>query len=117
MNQEKFVEIIKEEVTNSAIKGLVKVLSNPPGRRPDESLVKLSEFYNQFGEDQKQKINEIISMAVNSGVFGFLCILDGVRSINESFDNRGSLKLSYINGNNGAETILNDEQENYLHDI
>lgn len=77
----------------------------------------MSDFYNQIDKNQQQVVNEIISESVKSAIFGFLCVIDGVRSINESLENRGSLKLTYINDNAGNEVVLNNPKDDYLHDI
>ena len=115
MNQEEFIEVIKNSVANAAVLDVIETLKFPPGRRPAERAVKLSTFYNQLSLEQQQQINEIIHIAVDASVFGFLCIIDGVRSIND-LENQGSLKLTYKD-EDGIETLLNDPEENYLHDI
>jgi hypothetical protein len=47
-------------------------------------------------------------------VFGFLCVLDGVSAI-EDGEVKGKLNLFYEK--HGKQQLLNDPQEEYLHDI
>lgn len=117
MNQEKFIEIIKEVVSNSSFDGIIGTMLHPPGRKPSNKLLEISEFYNELKDEDKQVVNNIIKLAIDSSVFGFLCVIDGVRSINESVEDNGSLKLSYINDASGKETVLNNPDEDYLYDI
>jgi hypothetical protein len=58
-------------------------------------------------------LNEIIKEAVETSVFGFLCVLDGVRAIETS--DKSNLKLYYEKA--GNVVLLNDEDDDYLHDI
>ncbi len=51
--------------------------------------------------------------AVNRAVFGFLCVLDGVRSIEEGQDN-GRLELVY---HKGKSVVLNPSEGEMLHDL
>lgn len=57
----------------------------------------------------------IIKMASHSVAFGFFCVLDGVRQIDDG-DNPGKLVLNYEK--NGQTIPLNDpDKGNLLHDI
>lgn len=55
-------------------------------------------------------VKSIISDAVNESVFGFLCVLDGVRSIFDTGDSN-NLKLTH------GDTLLNDIENECLHDL
>jgi hypothetical protein len=116
MNQEEFIRIIKTAVEQPSIDGVVSNLKNPPGRRPEQSLVELSVWFNQLNEEEKIQVKNIIRMAVNHSIFGFFCVLDGVRSIKETNDGVDPvLKLIYDDSEN--EVILNDPEQDFLHDI
>ena len=70
----------------------------------------MSEFYNS--QDSKEVINNIISFSIESTIFSFLCLLDGVRKLDNE---NGSLQLFY--DNNNSKNLLNNSEEDYLHDI
>ena len=116
MDQEQFVNAVKEVVRDSSIDGLVQILENPPGRSPDRKLIELSSWYTKLDADQQLHVKGVIEMAVNTGIFGLLCVIDGVRSVKESSDSVDRVfKLSIIEGN--EEIILNDPGDEYLHDL
>lgn len=114
MNREEFVKSIKENVRGSSISGTIKNLEKPPGRRPEPELVKLSEWYNGLNESDKGMVFRAIERAVDQSVFGFFAVLDGVRVI-EDTSLKGMLELYYTN--DSSKVLLNNEQDDYLHDI
>lgn len=111
MNAELFVDIIKKVVTESSIKGIESMLKSPPGRKPRKDLLEMSRYYNESTEEEKVIINKIIKLSVDNGVFGFLCVLDGVRAIEDGVD-KGGLTLAY---KKDVEIILNKDED--LHDF
>jgi hypothetical protein len=92
---------------------LVSVLGNPPGRRPRAELLEQSAWYNSLQDDQKRILSSIILDVADRAVFGFLCVLDGVRAIDDNAD-KGRLELRYIK--NGS-TLLNPPEGEMLHDF
>ncbi|MDQ3816057.1 MAG: hypothetical protein M3362_00005 [Acidobacteriota bacterium] len=52
--------------------------------------------------------------AVHASVFGFFCVLDGVRTI-EGLGEKGSLELYYVSG--ATRVLLNNVGKEDLHDI
>lgn len=94
MTPQEFVDAIRLVVSDAAISDTIDVISSPPGRKPNKKLVEISEFYNQQGTVEKKHIEEIIRKSVEEAVFGFFCVLDGVRAI-EVPENKGALSLLY----------------------
>jgi hypothetical protein len=114
MNKEEFVRIIKREVRDNAITGCYSILSNPPGKRPKQDLLELSNWFNALGETDRTMVAKIATMVLDDGVFGFFCVLDGVRAIDLP-EERGQLTLHYTRG---AEDVdLTSEEGDYLHEI
>jgi hypothetical protein len=112
MNSQIFIETIKEVVIESSIKGIEEILEQPPGRKPDQKLIELS---NWFKNNENQSIIlSLVRESVEMGVFGFLCVLDGVRAI-ENKDEKGILKLIYESKDESV--LLNDREGEYLHDL
>lgn len=94
LNKDEFIAAIKVAVHDSAIKGMKTNLASPPGRRPHEKAKVTSRWFNSLPEEDKHQVEEIIKQAVHASVFGFLCVLDGVRAI-ESTPEKGSLELIF----------------------
>lgn len=113
MNAEKFVEVIRNVVVNGSEKSVKLNLEQPPGREPLLQLVVMSEWYNQLNENDKVVVAQIIQESVNTAIFSFLCVLDGVKAIEN--ENKGELKLFYENQD--IKLLLNDSEEEYLHDL
>lgn len=114
MNKDEFITAIKVAVHDSAIKGMKTNLASPHGRRPHEKTIETSRWFNALPGEDKHQVEEIIKQAVHASVFGFLCVLDGVRAI-ESTSEKGSLELIF--NKNGNKTLINDERGEMLHDI
>lgn len=111
MNTEKFVDMIKLVVRDAAVEDTISILESPPGRSPERKIVALSNYYNNKSEEERMIINEIMSQAVDEAVFGFLCVLDGVRAI-ENGESKGTLSLTY---KKDVEVVLNKDED--LHDF
>ncbi len=73
----------------------------------------MSIWYNQLNENDKKVVGQIIKESVEAAVFGFFCVLDGVRAIES--ENKGELKLFYENKD--VQVLLNDPDEEFLHDL
>lgn len=58
-------------------------------------------------------LSGIIARSVDSGIFGFLCVLDGVRVI-EDDETKGDFQLNYIKG---SKSLLNAADSPMLHDL
>jgi hypothetical protein len=114
MNQDEFVAAIKLAVHDSAISNTKESLLSPPGRSPNPKDLKRSNWYKSISETDQMQVDEVIRQAVHSALFGFFCVLDGVRAV-ESDSDKGSLELRYKKGD--YSELLNDHQKNDLHDI
>ncbi len=58
---------------------------------------------------------KVVSQSVEMAVFGFFCVLDGVRAIEDDFE-KGDLILSFEK--HGKSTWLNNPNDgHYLHDL
>lgn len=114
MNTQEFVEAIRKSVDEGSVEALKSVLTKPPGRSPKQEWKELSKWYNEGDDDQKSKIISLIKEAVSMSVFSFLCVLDGIRAIENSFD-KGQLFLYYEKDK--QRVLLNDPDKEYLHDL
>jgi predicted house-cleaning noncanonical NTP pyrophosphatase (MazG superfamily) len=105
-----FTNLVKEVVSEAAIEDTIENLNDPPGRKPDEHLVAQSEWFKALSQKDRDMVCKVISEAVHESVFGFLCVLDGVRSISGSGESN-DLILSH----GGVQ--LNEASGELLHDI
>lgn len=110
MDKIEFTKRIKQVVAQGAIEDAIDNLNDPPGRNPDRQLLIQSAWYKRLNETDREMVSKLITEAVHESVFGFLCVLDGVRSIADSGDSN-NLQLSH----NGVQ--LNDISGEFLHDI
>jgi hypothetical protein len=114
MDGNEFARVIKNVVAENSIRSVEEVVTDPPGRSPNKELLELSAWFKSLSENERGKAKLLISNSVDEAVFGFLSVLDGVRAIEGSGD-KGRLLLYYVKGD--ERTLLNDETNEFLHDI
>lgn len=115
MNSSTFVDAIKSEVCEAASLGTIAQLRAPSGRRPAEKLRRLSTWFNQLAKVDQQAVMEVAAMASGHAVFGFFCVLDGVRSILEG-EQTGRLHLSFVEPGK-PPVMLNADKGEMLHEL
>ena len=115
MTPSAFVDALKSEVRDAAATDTIAQIKTPSGRRPPEAIRKLSEWFNQLSVSDQQAVAEVASMTAHSAVFGFLCVLDGVRVI-EDGEQKGELELNYVQAGE-ASIRLNPNSGDPLHDL
>ena len=114
MSQEEFIAAIRVAVVESSYKSLESNLIDPPGRQPDSKLLDFANWFNSLNEINKSKLLGVIRETVETTVFSFLCVLDGVRAIENGKD-KGKLSLYYEK--NGNKDLLNNPDDDYLHEL
>ena len=113
MNESEFVAAIRLAVEQPAAQDCLENYQNPPGRSPSADLVQLSQWYTALSDEDQSMVARAMKDAVRASVFGFFCVLDGVRSIEDGSD-KGSLELWHVK--NESRTRINDPARNLLHD-
>jgi hypothetical protein len=113
MKKEEFINAIKQVVIEDSINSMESILVKPPGRSPQKKAIMLSEWFNRLDNQNIEFIKQVIRESIETGIFGFLCVLDGVRAIEN--EEKGNLLLYYKK--NDTEVLLNDPNEDYLHDL
>lgn len=96
MNHQEFVDAIKIAVRDSAASDALTVLQAPAGRRSSDALKARSDWFKSLDERSQRMVADIAFDAANRAAFGFLCVLDGVRAI-EDYGPKGELELRYVN--------------------
>jgi len=111
MTPEVFVATLRWLVVDGATEDAVHLLEAPPGRRPDATTVRRSEWFTSLDHHDREMVAEVARSAAFLATFGFRCVLDGARA----FDvDGGSLRLMYV-GPDGGEVRLNDPRGIELH--
>ena len=113
MNGEQFISIIKKAVRECAISNTIENLEDPPGKKVSETEQRRSDWFKALTEDERVKIESIVTDAVDEALFGLLSVIDGVRTI-EDGDVKGNLALIY---KGPVEELLNDPEKIALHDL
>ena len=115
MTPEDFVLAIKKAAFDSAVTGtLHKLKAGPPGRGSHPRGIALSLWYNELDPGDQQMVLETIRDAAHAAVFGVLCVLDGVRVIDDP--PHVDLRLT-ATGQHGTTTTLASGSEPFeLHD-
>jgi hypothetical protein len=117
MTSTEFVESLKLAVEESSIQTVFEnYLDAPTLPEYVASESEVSEWFKGLPELEKKMTKFLIQEAVKSSIFSMLCVLDGVRAIENSTD-KGKLLLIHRNSN-GEEVLLNDiNNDEFLHDI
>jgi hypothetical protein len=97
MGARTFIDAVYTAVYRTTIEGVLRLLAQPPGRRPRQDLVDLSSWFKGLDEDGRDRIAEVVRLSVDHAVFGMLAGLDGSRHLGLD----GELSLS-VNGSDVA---------------
>lgn len=114
MTSEEFVEAVKMQTSDAALRGTLECLRRPPGRKPREELVRLSEWYKHLDGKDQEMLGAALKEAAEMAVFEFFCVLDGVSAI-ENTPEKGDLELYFVKGSD--RTRLNDPKQEELHNL
>jgi hypothetical protein len=98
-----FVDALKDVCRDAAVQDCIATYVSPPGRRPNAELVELSTWYNALSKNDQAMVMRAMKDAADGTLFGVLCVLDGVRSI-ENTDTKTSFRLIAQSGD--EENIL-----------
>lgn len=114
MDKIEFIKAIKTAVENTSADDLKSLLEKPPGRSPNKELLRLSGWYKSLNTLDKENLHKVIKLAVENSIFGMLCVIDGVRHV-ENTSEKGEFVLEFHK--NGNVVRLNDKNDEYLHDL
>jgi hypothetical protein len=114
MNSATFIRAIRRFVLESAVTSVETKLKRPPGRTPSKELMEAAKWYGNLPERDQRLLHGVFEMVAHDSVFGFLCVLDGVRGI-ETNEVQSSFELFYSNGD--ERILLNNAEGEQLHDI
>jgi hypothetical protein len=115
MTSDEFIRRIRMVVYDSMVRGTIALLEKPPGRRPHQGLVRLSQWFNQLSPEDKDYVEKTIQLSVRDAIFQFLTVLDGVVAFREADEEPGSFELWYKTPEESV--LLNGPRGEFLHDI
>ena len=111
MTPENFVAALIETVHDASVLDTLATLeSGPSGRRPPPRLAQLSAWYQGLSSKDQTQLRQVVELAVHATLFGTLCVLDGVRTIEPTTD----LQLFAAKGSHREQ--LNPPNGECLHD-
>jgi hypothetical protein len=111
MTTEEFVRLIEKHVARSAVTSVEATLRSPPGRNPAAEDLAVSGWYNKLPPHDKKFVADIVKIAVDDAVFGFLNILDGTRAPIPG----GSFVLVHVD--NGSAALITCGDGAPLHEL
>lgn len=115
MNSETFVSAVKRVVEDAAAEDCIRLYcSGPPGHRPSPTLVELSAWFCALSDSDRAMVARVARDVSRSALFGFLCVLDGVRAV-EGLGPKGDFELWFVK--DGRRQLLNPASGEMLHDI
>jgi hypothetical protein len=114
MNAAEFVATIESVVRDAAVSSCVKSYHSPPGRTPPRWLLELSTWFEALSDSDQERVIRAMADAADAAVFGFLCVLDGVRPI-EGYGEKGQFELYFTKGD--FRDQINDPMQDFLHDL
>ena len=107
-----FVKGVHESVYLAAVQDAESLLAHPPGRAPGPELQRLSAWWGGLSVADRDAVRRVMEMTSDLAVFGFLCVLDNVRTV---ADSDVHLRLEAVVGEH-AYPIPHDEATE-LHDL
>lgn len=112
-SEDDFVQGIHDGVFRAAVDDAVSIMSRPPGRTPRPERMELGRWWGGLGEGDRDMVHRALELAANLAVFGFLCVLDNVRTIADVPDLMLGLHVEV----NGAEYLIPADEATELHDL
>ena len=114
MTSLEFVDTIHSVVLEAAVQDTLKLADRPPGRRPDIGLIELSTWFNKLPDTDRARVTQMLNAVAYHAVFGFLCVLDGVRAV-EPLGPKGYFELRFVK--DGKEHVLSGPKGGVLHEL
>jgi hypothetical protein len=112
MTPTEFVQALKLHCRDAAVEDSVSLLQTPPGRRPNNDVMR-SEWFRALSPHDRELVILAMRQVADATLFGVLCVIDGVRSI-ESKPEKSVFHVSAKRSGNESHIAPG---EVFLHDI
>jgi len=113
MKPEEFVQALKVSCRDGAVRDCVEVFENPPGRRPDPELLRISHWFRALSPTDRQFVEHAMREAADATLFGVLCTIDGVRFI----EPQGEKSEFHLSAKREGVVSQISPNETFLHDL
>ena len=110
-----FVDRLREVVLAASVSDAIKMVVQPPGRRPAPDLVDVSRWFNALESSDQRMVERMLKMVAHQSVFGLLSVLDSTRQIESTAGPKGHFELRYIK--DGQDAILSGPDGEVLHEL
>lgn len=114
MKTHEFVERMKDSLRIDTKEAIIRMLISPPGRKPNKKRIEMSEWYNKLSLENKKELEKLILSTIDFTAFSIFTVLDGEGFI-ETTPNPTEFELYAVK--DGKKTLINDPDEEMLHDI
>lgn len=99
MEAREFVEVLRSECRDTAVQDCVENFISPPGRKPDQALVELSQWFNALAESDRAMVARAMAEVADATLFGVLAVLDGARPI----EDQGEKSVFHLSAHKGSK--------------
>ena len=114
MNSQDFIGALHRAVYQGVGAGILRLAEHPVGRGNRAEKQARAAWMAGLDAESRAMVAKLVDEGVHAGIFGVLCVLDGVRAIEDPED-RGDLSLTYTDAD--GQTVLNSDDGEMLHDI
>lgn len=113
MSPEYFVRALKSQCSDAAVEDCLSNFRDPPGRAPRADLVRIAKWVQSLSEADRSCFRLALQEVADATLFGVLCVVDGVRTI-ENSEEKSDFILTARRGGAISQVSPNDT---YLHDL
>lgn len=113
MKPDDFVRALKSHCSDSAVVDCLCSFAEPPGRSPTAELVQISKWFHTLSEEDQPLFRAALQQVADATLFGVLCVIDGVRVIEDSAEKSDFILTAK---RAGAETQISPSSS-FLHDF
>jgi hypothetical protein len=114
MTKEEFVERMYQKAVMLGVKGCIKQLESPSGRKPHPAHIEESKWFNRLKDADKLFVERCMTRAAEMTLFSVFTVLDGEGFI-EDAGPKGEFKLLFEK--DGKSVLLNPPSGTMLHDL
>ena len=113
---EAFAAALRRAVFDAAVHDVLTTLDQgAPGRGPHPRADAMTGWYGELSEDDRTMVTEVVREAAHAAVFGTLCVLDGVRTVDDP--PHATLVLTAVSDDGAVSTLSSQDAECELHDL
>lgn len=113
MTPSEFVSGLKTHCRDSAVEDCISNFKSPPGRKPDQSLIELSQWFSALAERDRKMVACALTEVADATLFGVLAVLDGARTI----EGQGEKSVFHLTAHKNGVTSTICPGPHDLHDL